>query len=64
MAAKIKRSVILTAKQCFFLKKEAAHLEITVSDLIRRIIDEWLEGPRYASTQSPISPMTNHSKSE
>jgi hypothetical protein len=35
-----RRSIVLTVKQHVFLEKEAARLEISVSDLIRRIIDE------------------------
>jgi hypothetical protein len=35
-----KRSIILSEKQLAFLEKEAALFGITVSDLIRRIIDE------------------------
>jgi hypothetical protein len=37
------RSVALSSKQQAFLKKEAARIGITVSDLIRRIIDQHRE---------------------
>lgn len=40
MIAMHKRSITLTSKQVDFLEKEAARIGITVSDLIRRIIDE------------------------
>lgn len=36
-----KRSLNFTIKQHGFLEKEAARLGITVSDLIRRIIDQY-----------------------
>jgi hypothetical protein len=36
-----KRSIFLTVKQAVFLEKEAARLGIRVSDLIRRIIDNY-----------------------
>jgi hypothetical protein len=39
-----KRSIVLTAKQHLFLEKEAKRLGITISDLIRRIIDKHRDG--------------------
>lgn len=39
-----KQMVSLTEPQIAFLKKEAKRLGISVSDLIRRIVDEWREG--------------------
>jgi hypothetical protein len=41
--AMTRRSIVLTVKQQIFLEKEADRLGITVSDLIRRIIDEYRE---------------------
>lgn len=41
MAETEKRSIILSRKQASFLKREAGRIGITVSDLIRRIIDEY-----------------------
>jgi predicted DNA-binding ribbon-helix-helix protein len=38
-----RQSVTLTAPQFAFLKKEAKRLGISVSDLIRRIIDQYRE---------------------
>ncbi len=40
-ARMLKRSITLTAKQASFLEKEAEQIGITVSDLIRRIIDDY-----------------------
>jgi hypothetical protein len=37
------RSIVFTASQFAFLEKEAARLEITVADLVRRIIDQYRE---------------------
>jgi hypothetical protein len=39
------RSITLNAKQVAFLEKEAARLGVTVSDLIRRIIDQYRDAP-------------------
>ena len=39
-----RRSITLTAPQLAFLQKEAERLGITVSDLVRRIIDSYREG--------------------
>jgi hypothetical protein len=38
-----RRSIVFTAVQFAFLEQEAARLGITVSDLIRRIIDQYRE---------------------
>lgn len=38
-----KRMISLTSPQIDFLRREAARLEISVSDLIRRIIDQHRE---------------------
>lgn len=38
-----KRSIVLGGKRHSFLKQEAERIGITVSDLIRRIIDQYLE---------------------
>jgi hypothetical protein len=43
MAETVKRSLVLSRKQSVFLQKEAERLGITVSDLIRRILDEYRE---------------------
>lgn len=43
MTANARQSVVLTKPQIAFLKKEADQLGITVSDLIRRIIDKYRE---------------------
>jgi hypothetical protein len=40
----IKQSVVFTTPQRAFLEKEAKRLGISVSDLVRRIIDEYREG--------------------
>jgi len=39
-----KQMVSLTEPQIVFLKSEAERLGITVSDLIRRIVDQYREG--------------------
>jgi ribbon-helix-helix CopG family protein len=39
-----RRSVTLTAPQLGFLKQEAERLGISISDLVRRIIDAYREG--------------------
>ena len=44
MAPNKKQSVTLTVPQLEFLKKEAQRLGITVSDVIRRIVDAYREG--------------------
>jgi hypothetical protein len=36
-----KRMISLTTPQAAFLKAEAARLDISVSDLIRRILNDW-----------------------
>lgn len=41
MLKTVTRSFTLTRSQIDFLKKEAARRELTVSDLLRRIIDEY-----------------------
>jgi hypothetical protein len=41
MLKTVTRSFTLTRSQADFLKKEAARREIMVSDLLRRIIDEY-----------------------
>ena len=38
-----KQSVVFTAPQHAFLEKEACRLGISVSDLVRRIIDQYRE---------------------
>jgi Ribbon-helix-helix protein, copG family len=43
MASSVRQSVTLTTPQLEFLKREAERLGITVSDLIRRIIDRYRE---------------------
>jgi hypothetical protein len=43
MLKTVTRSFTLTRSQAEFLQKEAARREITVSDLLRRIIDEYRE---------------------
>jgi predicted DNA-binding ribbon-helix-helix protein len=40
MNTTVRQSITLTKPQMAFLKKEAAKLGISVSDLIRRIVDE------------------------
>lgn len=44
MSASHRQMVTLTKPQAEFLKKEAERLGISVSDLIRRIIDAYREG--------------------
>ena len=44
MATTVRQSVTLTEPQFAFLKSEAERLGITVSDLIRRIVDQYREG--------------------
>jgi hypothetical protein len=41
MPETVKRSFVLTSKQADFLEKDAKHWDITVSELVRRIIDEY-----------------------
>jgi hypothetical protein len=41
-----KQSVVFTDPQLQFLKKEAKRLGITVSDLVRRIVDKYRETER------------------
>ena len=36
-----KRSIVLTAPQCEFVKREADRLDICEAEVIRRIIDLW-----------------------
>jgi hypothetical protein len=43
MLKTVTRSFTLTRSQADFLKTEAARMEITVSDLLRRIIDQYRE---------------------
>jgi predicted DNA-binding ribbon-helix-helix protein len=43
MSTSHRQSVTLTAPQADLLKREAEKLGITVSDLIRRILDQWRE---------------------
>jgi hypothetical protein len=44
MSTTKRQSVVLTEPQLKFLKAEAAKLGISMSDLIRRIIDQYREG--------------------
>jgi len=44
MATKTRHTVSLSDPQLAFLEKEAERLGISVSDLIRRIIDTYREG--------------------
>lgn len=46
MATTVRQSVTLTKPQRDVLDKEAKRLGITISDLIRRIVDEWREQRR------------------
>ena len=46
MATTVRTSVTLTGPQYDVLKIEADKLGITVSDLIRRIVDAWRAGLR------------------
>jgi hypothetical protein len=41
-----KQMISLTEPQVAFLKKEAERLGISVSDLIRRIVDQYREGKK------------------
>lgn len=43
MSTSVRQSVTLTEPQFAFLKAEAVRLGITVSDLIRRIVDQHRE---------------------
>ena len=43
MSTKKQRSIVFTAPQYDFLEREAARLDVTISELIRRIIDEFRE---------------------
>ncbi len=47
-----KRSVVLTRMQANFLEKEARRLGITVSDLLRRIVDEYRDRNAYGGIVS------------
>jgi hypothetical protein len=44
MSTTSRQSITLTEPQIAYLKAEAARLGITVSDLIRRIVDQHREG--------------------
>jgi Ribbon-helix-helix protein, copG family len=44
MTSSVRQSVTLTKPQLEFLKREAERLGISVSDMIRRIIDAYREG--------------------
>jgi hypothetical protein len=44
MATTVRQSITLTKPQYDFLNVEAERLGITVSDLIRRIVDQYREG--------------------
>jgi len=44
MATTVRQSVTLTKPQYDVLRAEAERLGITVSDLVRRIVDEWRAG--------------------
>jgi hypothetical protein len=44
MATTVRQSITLTGPQADFLKAEAERLGITVSDMIRRIVDQYREG--------------------
>lgn len=46
MSTTIRQSVTLTKPQMTFLKKEADKLGISISDLIRRIVDEYRARPK------------------
>jgi predicted DNA-binding ribbon-helix-helix protein len=46
MATTLRQSITLTRPQADYLAEEAKRLGITVSDLIRRIIDQHRERPQ------------------
>lgn len=46
-----RQSITVSDKQDAFLQREAARLGITVSDLIRRIVDWYRDAPRLGAEQ-------------
>jgi hypothetical protein len=54
--ALLKRSTFFTEPQHAFLEMEAARLGITVSDLLRRIVDEYREGKPQTMAKEPNQP--------
>jgi hypothetical protein len=51
-----RQSVTFSDRAMAELREEAKQVSITVSDLLRRIVDHWLERPRYQRVPMALDP--------